>query len=150
MHSTSQLCERARRWSSLRADDELSELESALLDAHLTRCAGCREFARGAGEIAVALRTAPLQLPPQLAHLLIRRRPPFRGLLVAAVVTLVIAAGAVAGLSAPQQRAAAPKLVAMVSGFESPDELRALRRPLLVERSSPPVPRDRQVPGEFV
>jgi predicted anti-sigma-YlaC factor YlaD len=51
-------CERARAWASLRADGELSELESALLDAHLARCASCRSFARGAVEVASALRTA--------------------------------------------------------------------------------------------
>jgi predicted anti-sigma-YlaC factor YlaD len=36
---------RARRWVSLRIDDELSELESALLDAHLAVCRDCRSFA---------------------------------------------------------------------------------------------------------
>ena len=32
-----QLCARARFWVSLRVDGELSELEGALLDAHLAR-----------------------------------------------------------------------------------------------------------------
>ncbi|HXK15518.1 MAG TPA: zf-HC2 domain-containing protein, partial [Gaiellaceae bacterium] len=63
MPTKSHLCERARWWASLRADGELSELESALLDAHLGRCASCRTFARGTEEIAAALRSARLQRP---------------------------------------------------------------------------------------
>lgn len=39
-----QACARARRWVSLRIDGELSELESALLDAHLAVCVDCRTF----------------------------------------------------------------------------------------------------------
>lgn len=39
-----QACARARRWVSLRIDGELSELESALLDAHLAVCVDCRAF----------------------------------------------------------------------------------------------------------
>jgi predicted anti-sigma-YlaC factor YlaD len=57
-------CERARAWASLRADGELSELEAALLDAHLDRCDGCRSFARGAEAVAAALRHARVERPP--------------------------------------------------------------------------------------
>lgn len=53
-----QPCERARQWASLRADGELSELESALLDAHLACCDACRSFARGAALVAAALRAS--------------------------------------------------------------------------------------------
>jgi predicted anti-sigma-YlaC factor YlaD len=63
MGERSHVCGRARAWASLRADDELSELESALLDAHLGRCAACRSFARGAEEVANALRAARLERP---------------------------------------------------------------------------------------
>ena len=34
-------CDRARAWVSLRLDDEISELEERLLEAHLGRCAAC-------------------------------------------------------------------------------------------------------------
>jgi ferric-dicitrate binding protein FerR (iron transport regulator) len=152
MEGTSQLCERARRWSSLRADDELSELESALLDAHLARCSACREFAQGANEIAVALRAAVLEpAPPLLETLPVgRRRSPLRGLPVAAAVALIVAAGAVVGISsAPGRQPAAPKRVAMIAGFDSADQLRALRRPLLLEGSHA-VTRNRLMPGESV
>src|SRR5690242_3964885 len=61
-----QLCARARFWASLRVDDELSELEGALLDAHLARCAECREFEAAAAGSATLLRAAPLEAVPQV------------------------------------------------------------------------------------
>jgi predicted anti-sigma-YlaC factor YlaD len=51
-------CERPRFWTSLRLDGELSEIESALLDAHLLRCAGCREVAESFAASTAALRSA--------------------------------------------------------------------------------------------
>src|SRR5215468_9567512 len=58
-----QLCARARFWVSLRVDGELSELEGALLDAHLGRCADCAEFATGAAVSTDWLRSARLDRP---------------------------------------------------------------------------------------
>jgi anti-sigma factor RsiW len=55
-----QLCSRARFWASLRVDGELSELEGALLDAHLGRCADCRDYAAGVVGATAALRNTPL------------------------------------------------------------------------------------------
>ncbi|MFL5963180.1 MAG: zf-HC2 domain-containing protein [Gaiellaceae bacterium] len=54
-------CERPRFWTSLRLDGELSELEGALLDAHLLRCAGCRAVAESFGASTAALRSASLK-----------------------------------------------------------------------------------------
>jgi anti-sigma factor RsiW len=54
-------CERACFWLSLRLDDELSELEGALLDDHLARCAGCQAVAVGFGGSTRALRSATLE-----------------------------------------------------------------------------------------
>ena len=51
-----ELCARTRFWVSLRIDGELSQLECALLDAHLSRCPECREFAVGAEFTASKLR----------------------------------------------------------------------------------------------
>jgi predicted anti-sigma-YlaC factor YlaD len=56
-------CERARAWASLRADGELSQLEAALLGAHLDRCDACRAFARAAEAVAAALRHASVERP---------------------------------------------------------------------------------------
>jgi predicted anti-sigma-YlaC factor YlaD len=53
-------CERARFRASLRLDNELSELEGALLDAHLARCAGCQRVVAGFRGSTSALRSATL------------------------------------------------------------------------------------------
>jgi predicted anti-sigma-YlaC factor YlaD len=50
-------------WASQRADGELSVLESALLAAHLGRCADCRSFARATAEVCAVLRAACLEHP---------------------------------------------------------------------------------------
>jgi ferric-dicitrate binding protein FerR (iron transport regulator) len=147
MPPKSQLCERAKEWASLRTDGELSELESALLDAHLGRCESCRTFAQGAENAATALRSAPLQRPvpiriaPQRAA-----RPVLRTLQIAAAVAVVVSAGVVAAVSVPSHPAAA-KSVSMVAGLDSADGLRQLRRPGLIERGGV-LPRNRLVPGE--
>ena len=54
-------CDRARAWVSMRLDDEISELEDALLDAHLRRCPACREFEDSVRSAVVVLRTQPLE-----------------------------------------------------------------------------------------
>lgn len=58
-------CERARAWASLRLDGELSELEEALLAAHVRRCAACREYEEMLSAAVVVLRAQPLE---QIQH----------------------------------------------------------------------------------
>src|SRR5690348_11575657 len=91
------LCERARSWSSLRADRELSELESALLDNHLGRCRSCRAFARGIEDVSAALASARLERPAPLALILPRRRA-HGSWLQAAVASLIVVAAGLAAL----------------------------------------------------
>jgi Putative zinc-finger len=144
------LCERARSWASLRTDRELSELELALLDSHLGRCRSCRAFARGIEDVAATLAAASLERPAPLALVLPRRRARGAWLQSAAASTLVVAAGVAALLGGvPRQGGEAPaKPVAMLQSGESPNELRALRRASLIVLAHPPVPRNRQDPGE--
>lgn len=78
---------------SLRLDDELSELETALLDSHLVRCAGCRQFASDAGAFTTALRSQPLETPETLVTPLRRRRARFRTFEVAAAALVVATVG---------------------------------------------------------
>jgi predicted anti-sigma-YlaC factor YlaD len=52
-------CERARQWSSLRLDGELSELEGALLEKHLESCGSCVSFNERLTASALSLRTTP-------------------------------------------------------------------------------------------
>lgn len=97
MAAHSPRCEQARSWVSLRLDDELSEFELFLLDAHLDRCAACSEFARRSAAFTEALRTAPLEERERLivsVLLLPRRRyPRLAALRVASAVALVVATG---------------------------------------------------------
>jgi predicted anti-sigma-YlaC factor YlaD len=152
MAANSQPCERAREWVSLRADGELSELESALLDAHLGRCAACERFARGAREVAAALRAAALERPAPLTLVLPHSRPALQALQAVLVTGIVVAAGAAAtmvGTDRHPSPATVAKPVAVVATGDSADALRELRRPLLVARLRP-APRNRRVPPESV
>jgi predicted anti-sigma-YlaC factor YlaD len=138
MDESGQLCERARFWASLRLDGELSELEGALLDAHAARCAGCRTVLADFAASTTALRSAPLERVAPVAVQLPRRpRRLLATIAVAAVLVLgVIAGGVVRG--EVSHSAAAPHVVAVVASFETPDQLRTLRRTtLLNERRLP-------------
>src|SRR5688572_12218305 len=55
------VCDRTREWISLALDGELSELEHALMEAHLRRCDGCRGVKADMHGFATWLRTAPLE-----------------------------------------------------------------------------------------
>jgi predicted anti-sigma-YlaC factor YlaD len=152
MQPPSQLCERARAWASLRADGELSELESALLDGHLGRCASCHAFAQGTVTLAAALREVELEAPARPVVVALRRdRPQIarRVIQYAAAAAVIVATGAVAATSGPSTSASAAKPVSIVAGVEPPDLLRQLRRPGLIERAHV-LPRNRKVPGEAV
>jgi predicted anti-sigma-YlaC factor YlaD len=93
-------CDRARRWASLRLDAELSELESRLLDAHLERCAECREYEFTVASLTHELRAAALvqlDLPITLPR---RGRISHRGLRSAAAAAASVAAVTLAAIFA--------------------------------------------------
>jgi predicted anti-sigma-YlaC factor YlaD len=54
-------CNAIRAYVSASLDDELSEIESAIVEAHLVRCSGCRAYAADAAATARVLRETPLQ-----------------------------------------------------------------------------------------
>jgi predicted anti-sigma-YlaC factor YlaD len=154
--SKGQLCDRARRWASLRVDGELSELETALLDAHLGRCDGCRAFAREADGIAAALRAVAMEpLEEPLVVAVAPRAPRLRALQVATAAALVLVAAVVgsalgvASRSGASSTAKAPRHVAVVASGETADNLRRLRRAGLVQAGRP-IPRNRLIPDESV
>jgi hypothetical protein len=140
--SGGQLCARARFWASLRVDGELSELEGALLDAHLGRCGECREFEASAIGSASLLREAPLAVPSPVV--VPAARSPRRVLLVAASAAALIGAallgGLVSGAVAPDGSPTTARSVAVVASVETPDQLRRLRRTSLLNER--PLPRD--------
>ena len=88
-------CARARDWASLRLDDELSDFEEVLLEAHLARCDDCRVFAASISDVTAALRSAPLERP------VFAFEPPHRtrGRTVALRAVSAAAAVAVVGVS---------------------------------------------------
>ena len=135
-----QLCARARFWASLRVDDELSELEGALLDAHLAGCADCRAVAAGFAATTESVRAEPLAQATPVALRL--RRSPRRFLATAAVAAVVlagvIAGGLVRGQASPE--ASAPRVVSIVAAVDTPDQLRRLRRTALLNQRR--IPRD--------
>lgn len=141
--ATGQLCARARFWASLRVDGELSELEGALLDAHLGRCADCREYAAGVAGATEMLRTAPLvAVAPIVFEAPASPRRIMAGLVAASLIVLAaLVGGLVRGNVTPG--ASSPvsvRNVSIVSTVETPDQLRRLRRTTLLNQRL--LPRD--------
>ena len=102
----SRSCERARSWVSLDLDDELSELEGAMLRAHTARCLPCATFQAETVAITHKLRLAPLEALPAPVALPPRRRVVGRLTQVgAAAAVAVLAAGIGALLSTSPQPA---------------------------------------------
>lgn len=100
-------CDRARAWTSLRSDGELSEFECALLDAHLARCVACATFADDVGSITNALRAEPLEQLSRPVDIAARRRRSYRlpttaAASAAAVVVTLAGAFAMLGTSGPK------------------------------------------------
>jgi predicted anti-sigma-YlaC factor YlaD len=144
--SRGQLCDRARRWASLKLDGELSELENALLDSHLSRCAACRGFALEAQGIAAELRSVALERLPAPVELHVPRGPSLgrvtQASVAAALVLVAVVLGSALGVAnrGSASQAAAARHIAMI--VDSPENLRTLRRAELIA-SGRPIPRNR-------
>ncbi len=154
--SGGQLCERAREWSSLRLDGELSELEQALLDAHLSRCGDCRAFAAEAAAFTLQLRsvepeqlTAPIALPRRATGAL-------RSLQTGVAAAMVIAAAALGSALGVLERSHSsgqttlPARVSTIVLEDNANTLRSLRRDSLIQQGRGPIPRSLRIPGESV
>src|SRR3954451_13552727 len=92
-------CERARQWVSLRIDDELTELEDALLQKHLEACGPCRTFAARLNATTELLRQTP-QEQPQIEYAPRARRPagcPVGRRVAIAAIAAVAALGGMVG-----------------------------------------------------
>ena len=122
-------CENARSWVSLRLDDDLSEFESFLLDAHLRRCAACREFALDTSSFTSALRSRPLEERAQPVVSVPQPQPRRRQRLlfsqVASAVALVAVMGGAVDLVLTRDSGEnAPQIeVRQASGSATQDEL---------------------------
>lgn len=60
-------CERVRSQVSLEVDGELSQLERAMLAAHVVRCADCRAYRSDVRAFTHALRAAVLEPAPPIS-----------------------------------------------------------------------------------
>jgi len=77
-------------------DGELSELEQALFDAHLGRCAACAAYAAGIVSVTARIRSAPLERLRSPVALPSRRRFAFAArVLQAGTATAAVLAAAV-------------------------------------------------------
>ena len=137
------LCERARSWAALAPDDELSELEQKLLEAHLARCAGCARFAVQVATVAAELRAAALQpLPHPVSILTWRRRPVYARLrtvgAAAAVAVMALGIASRAPLSSGESQSFRLPPAADLSSDDRSEnqELRDLRRAAIVRATA--------------
>jgi anti-sigma factor RsiW len=80
------VCRRVREQVSLQLDNELSQLERRMLDAHLTRCSECALYADDVRRFTGEIREAPLE--PLRRPVVVERR----GRYVAARLQIGVAA----------------------------------------------------------
>jgi predicted anti-sigma-YlaC factor YlaD len=95
-------CAQAYQQLSLRADHELSDFETVLLEAHLAVCADCRAFEKGVAGVTSLLRAVPLEqpiVPFQLPRGRSRANALFAGSLRAGSAAAAVAIVALAGLA---------------------------------------------------
>jgi ferric-dicitrate binding protein FerR (iron transport regulator) len=144
------LCERAREWTSLRLDDELSPLEEELLDRHLEACGDCRAFAADVCWATDVLRLTPQERPAQRIPLPAPARRRATGRRLSAAAAAALAAGALVGalVERPSSQAPAdgPTEVSLLTN--DADELRDLPRTRLL--SPVPAPTEAPDPPEGV
>lgn len=113
-------CARAHEWVSLRLDDQLSEFEEVLLEAHIARCPECEAFAATTTALTEQLRSIELEQPAfafETPHRTRGRTVALRAVSAAAAVAVVGLSGLVSlQLSASRARpgaAAERKVIAL-------------------------------------
>jgi predicted anti-sigma-YlaC factor YlaD len=90
-------CDRAREWISADLDGELSEIERALLRAHVADCLACEERARAVAATTVQLRYAGLEQPELPPYVVARRSRVSVRTLQTGAAAAAVAAAAVLG-----------------------------------------------------
>lgn len=99
MSAALEICERVRALVSLDLDGELSELESAIVEAHLDDCRACRAHRARVATTTYVMRSAPLEPLPRPIQLPARRRLVRPAVLSSAAAAAVAAAAALAILN---------------------------------------------------
>ena len=141
------VCERSREWISLRLDGELSELAEKMLESHLARCAGCREFQSSAAAATGLVRTTPLELPEQpIALPRGRRLALVRPASAIAATAAAVALGFAAFLNLPSSGTlAVPNISSANAGNTDLQLQRGMRAALLRPESELPSPGAQQM-----
>jgi anti-sigma factor RsiW len=98
------ICDRVRSQVSLELDDELSQLEHAMVSAHLERCSECSAYRDEVATFTSALRSTPLE---RMERPIALRRP--RRVITARLQVGVAAAFAVVALGVAGQIASEPQ-----------------------------------------
>jgi Putative zinc-finger len=92
------ICDRAREWTSLRLDGELSPLEDELLQRHLEVCDECRAFEYDVRWATDVLRLTPQERPSQRLRVSVASKPRVTARRVTAIAaTAALALGALIG-----------------------------------------------------
>jgi anti-sigma factor RsiW len=140
------ICERARAWASLELDDELSELERALLAAHLRDCPPCAAAVEEIRAFTAALRAAPPERPAR--PLVVRRQRPRVAYVAVRLAAAAVLAALAAGLGmlagslgndgAPPTRPSSSELALLPSNSEF-RQLRGVRQRDIGSPSEAPV-----------
>ena len=144
-------CERAHAWASLALDDELSELERALLDAHLARCPSCAREVTQMRAVARLMRETPSERPAEavfVARSSHAHRPLALRVAIAATLTVVAAglgvlAGTVGGTQPPSTPATNSDIA--ILPLDARKDVQGLRVP-----RNPAVQQDRREQGGVV
>lgn len=110
------ICDRVRSQISLDLDDELSQLERAMVSAHLERCPECRAYKGQVTAFTGALRAAPLE---RMESPIVLHRPR-RGIAVRLQASVAAAAVALVAVGVASQIASQSSS----PGFSSSSEIR--------------------------
>jgi anti-sigma factor RsiW len=127
-------CERALAWASLELDDELSQLERALLASHLRDCDACAASVVEMRALTTMLREAPVEEPrrrvftPGPRAPARRSRMPARLALAATLAALAAGLGALAGSVGQAPDVPVSGTEPEIALLPTDDELRDVRR----------------------
>lgn len=131
-------CERTRQWVSAALDCELSQFESSLVRAHLSRCAACRSFEQRLAALTAAVRSAAPETMSGRVYLPASRRLAWRTASVArlgSVAAVIVSAISIGLLAGPEQRPLGSEHVLIAAPLARPvgtnDLVIGVRRPTL-------------------
>lgn len=138
------VCDRIRAQISVGLDDELSQLERAMIASHVDRCPSCHEYEAGLVATTGVLRSTPLEPLGRTIAVRRSRQPLVRGRtqVAAAAAVLVAALFAVGELSGPGALDLDPALGPSRTQikYESPKQVEIEQA--LLERAEPGKPVD--------